>query len=60
MPPNWTKPYLDYLLNNILPDDPVIARKIEIKASHFSIREKQVYNIGFLTTWLRRIAHAEG
>lgn len=57
---DWTKRYLDYLLHDILPDDPAIARKIKIKVSQFFIREKQVYNKGFLTPWLRCIAYAEG
>nr|KAJ0219383.1 hypothetical protein LSAT_V11C300116830 [Lactuca sativa] len=36
------------------------ARKIKVKAPQFAIREKQLYKRGYLATWLRCIAHAEG
>lgn len=60
MPHDWTKPYLEYLLHDVLPDDRAISRKIKINAPQFSIREKQLYKRGYLALWLRCIAHAKG
>lgn len=39
MVPNWTKPFIDYLMHGILPDDPTEARKVKVKAPQLGLRD---------------------
>lgn len=36
--PDWTKPFMDYPLYGVFPDDPTEARKIKVKAPKFVVR----------------------
>lgn len=35
---DWTKPYMDYLLHGVLPDDLAEARKVKVKALQLTIK----------------------
>nr|KAJ0197575.1 hypothetical protein LSAT_V11C700351640 [Lactuca sativa] len=58
--PEWTKPYVDYLRQGVPPDDPEEARKVKIRASHFTIRDNQLCRRAYLSPWLKCISKEEG
>lgn len=51
----WMDPIADYLKDGKLPEDPIAARKIRIKAPQYSLKEGVLYRKGYLTPWLRCI-----
>lgn len=58
--PEWTKPYVDYLCHDVLPDNPEEARKVKIRASHFAIRDNQLYRRGYLNPSLKCVCKTKG
>lgn len=57
--PDWSIPFIDYLLHGVHPDDPTKARRIKIKAPQFVVRDTQLYKRGYLAQWLKRITNFE-
>jgi hypothetical protein len=51
----WMDPIVDYLRYGKLPEDPMAARKIKIKAPQYSLRQGILYRKGYLAPWLRCI-----
>ncbi|GKB73828.1 reverse transcriptase domain-containing protein [Tanacetum coccineum] len=51
--PSWMDPILNYLKIEALPNDTDEARKIRIKAPHYSLKGDVLYRKGYLTPWLR-------
>ena len=41
--PNWMTPYFDYLMNDILPEDDVDARKTKIKSLEYTFHNGTLY-----------------
>lgn len=41
--PDWTKPFIDYLIHGVLPVDPTEATKVKVKAPQFAVRDTQLY-----------------
>lgn len=57
--PDWTIPFVDYLLHGILPNDPIEDRRIKIKAPRFAVRDTQLYKRGYLAPWLKCVTDFE-
>ncbi|GAV86945.1 RVT_3 domain-containing protein [Cephalotus follicularis] len=51
--PNWMTPFINWLRNGILPEDPVEARKLVYRANRFQFRDGILYKRYFSFTWLR-------
>ncbi|GKB78110.1 reverse transcriptase domain-containing protein [Tanacetum coccineum] len=51
--PTWMDPIIHYLTNGTLPNDPIEARKVRIKAPSYSLKHDVLYRKGYLTPWLR-------
>lgn len=59
-PPDWTKPYLDFLHQGILLEDLEEAKHLKIKSPQFTVKGMQLYKTGYLASWLTCISHDEG
>ncbi|GKC63675.1 reverse transcriptase domain-containing protein [Tanacetum coccineum] len=46
-------PIINYLKDGRLPEDPVAARKIRVKAPQYSLKQGILYRKGYLTHWMR-------
>ncbi|GKF98411.1 reverse transcriptase domain-containing protein, partial [Tanacetum coccineum] len=60
----WMSDIVEYLKDGKLPDDPIAARRIRIKAPQYSLKSGILYRKGYLAPWLRGIGpnqaqHAE-
>ncbi|GAV57975.1 hypothetical protein CFOL_v3_01511, partial [Cephalotus follicularis] len=51
--PNWLTPFINWLRNGILPEDPVEARKLVCRANRFQFRDGILYKRSFSFPWLR-------
>ncbi|GAV87030.1 hypothetical protein CFOL_v3_30456, partial [Cephalotus follicularis] len=51
--PNWMTPFINWLRNGILPEDPVEARKLVYRANRFQFRDGILYKRSFSFPWLR-------
>nr|KAJ0200220.1 hypothetical protein LSAT_V11C600300410 [Lactuca sativa] len=60
LPPEWTMLFVHCLHQVVLQDDPEEAKKVKIRASHFSIGDNQLYRRGYLSPWLKCIYKVEG
>ncbi|GAV58200.1 hypothetical protein CFOL_v3_01734 [Cephalotus follicularis] len=45
---NWMTPFINWLRNGILPEDPVEARKLVYRANRFQLRDEILYKKVFL------------
>ncbi|GAV77506.1 RVT_3 domain-containing protein [Cephalotus follicularis] len=50
---NWMTPFINWLRNGILPEDPVEARKLVYRANRFQLRDENLYKRSFSFPWLR-------
>ncbi|GAV78088.1 RVT_3 domain-containing protein, partial [Cephalotus follicularis] len=57
--PNWMTPFINWLKDAILPEDPVEARKSVYRANKFQLREGVLYKRSFSFPWLRCLAPQE-
>ncbi|GJV50468.1 hypothetical protein Tco_1440680 [Tanacetum coccineum] len=51
----WMSAIVEYLKDRKLPDDPIAARRIQIKAPQYSLKSGILYRKGYLAPWLRCI-----
>ncbi|GJU56929.1 reverse transcriptase domain-containing protein [Tanacetum coccineum] len=51
----WMSAIVEYLKDGKLPDDPIAARRIRIKAPQYSLKSGILYRKGYLAPWLRCI-----
>ncbi|GAV73835.1 RVT_3 domain-containing protein [Cephalotus follicularis] len=57
--PNWMTPFINWLRNGILPEDPVEARKLVYRANRFQLRDVIPYKRSFSFPWLRFLTPLE-
>ncbi|GAV86323.1 RVT_3 domain-containing protein [Cephalotus follicularis] len=57
--PNWMTPFINWLRNGILPEDPVEARKLVYRANRFQFRDGILYKRFFSFPWLRCLNPSE-
>ncbi|GAV68297.1 hypothetical protein CFOL_v3_11800, partial [Cephalotus follicularis] len=57
--PNWMTPFINWLRNGILPEDPVEARKLVYRANRFQFRDGILYKRSFSFPWLRCLTPLE-
>ena len=58
--PEWTTPFIDYLLHRVLPDGPQEARKLKIRSPNYALKSGELYRRGYLVPWLKCIGREEG
>ena len=58
--PEWTKPYLDYLLSGIVPDDEVERRQLIRRAKGYTIISGVLYKRSTSGIFQRYISQDEG
>ncbi|GAV75196.1 RVT_3 domain-containing protein [Cephalotus follicularis] len=51
--PNWMTPFINWLRNGILPEDPAEARKLVYRSNRFQLRDGILYKSSFSFPWLR-------
>nr|GEU80968.1 reverse transcriptase domain-containing protein [Tanacetum cinerariifolium] len=51
--PTWMTQLVDYLKEDVLPEDKKEARKLRLKARQYELMEGGLYRRSFLTSWLR-------
>ena len=54
--PSWMDPIWDYIIDEILPDDPKEAAKITTRSARFTNHKGSLYKRGFFTPFLKCIA----
>ena len=54
--PTWMEPIWDYIIDEILPDDPKKAAKIGARSATFTNHKGSLYKRGFFTPFLKCIA----
>ncbi|GAV72417.1 RVT_3 domain-containing protein [Cephalotus follicularis] len=57
--PNWMTPFINWLKDAILPEDPAEARKLVYRANRFQLRKGILYKRSFLFPWMRCLAPLE-
>ncbi|GAV88468.1 RVT_3 domain-containing protein [Cephalotus follicularis] len=57
--PNWMTPFIYWLRDGILPEDPAEARKLVYRANRFQLREGILYKRSFSFPWMRCLAPQE-
>ncbi|GKF58691.1 reverse transcriptase domain-containing protein, partial [Tanacetum coccineum] len=50
---SWMTPIHEYLVSDLLPEDPKESRKIRVKAPQYKLIRGSLYQRSFYTTWLR-------
>ncbi|KAK1651348.1 hypothetical protein QYE76_069153 [Lolium multiflorum] len=58
--PAWTQPFLDYLINQNLPEDEVLARQIIRRARSYTIVEGQLYKRSTTGVFLKCVSNQDG
>ncbi|GJZ18207.1 reverse transcriptase domain-containing protein [Tanacetum coccineum] len=53
---SWMTPIHEYLVSDLLPEDPKESRKIRVKAPQYKLIRGSLYRRSFYTTWLRYVA----
>ena len=53
--PAWAQPYLDFLIQGVLPEDEVHARQIQHRIKAYTIINNRLYKRSTDGTYLRRI-----
>ena len=56
---DWTKPLLDYLINDVLPIDKLEARKIRLKASRYRVQQGVLFKLSSSGILLRCLSNHE-
>ncbi|GAV70379.1 RVT_3 domain-containing protein [Cephalotus follicularis] len=51
--PNWMTPFIDWLRNRIMPEDPSEARKLVYRANRYQLRDGILYKRSFSFPWMR-------
>ncbi|GAV73740.1 RVT_3 domain-containing protein [Cephalotus follicularis] len=57
--PNWMTPFINWLKNGILPEDPVEARKLVYRSNRFQLRDGILYKRSFYFPSLRCLTPLE-
>ncbi|GAV72761.1 rve domain-containing protein/RVT_3 domain-containing protein [Cephalotus follicularis] len=57
--PNWMAPFINWMRNGILPEDPAEARKLVYRANRFQFRDGILYKRSFSFPWLRCLNPSE-
>ncbi|GAV68100.1 rve domain-containing protein/RVT_3 domain-containing protein [Cephalotus follicularis] len=57
--PNWMTPFISWLRDGVLPEDPVEARKLVYRANRFQFRDEILYKRSFSFPWLRCLNPSE-
>ncbi|GAV65277.1 RVT_3 domain-containing protein [Cephalotus follicularis] len=57
--PNWMTPFINWLRNGILPEDPAEARKLVYRSNRFQLRDGILYKRSFSFPWLRCLTPLE-
>ncbi|GAV58100.1 RVT_3 domain-containing protein [Cephalotus follicularis] len=57
--PNWMTPFIIWLRDGILPEDPADARKLVYRANRFQFRDGSLYKRSFSFPWLRCLNPSE-
>ncbi|GAV73134.1 hypothetical protein CFOL_v3_16621, partial [Cephalotus follicularis] len=57
--PNWMTPFINWLRDAILPEDPVEARKLVYRANRFQLHDGILYKRFFSFPWLRCLTPSE-
>jgi hypothetical protein len=58
--PAWTKPYLDYLIDQKLPEDEVLVRQIARRARSYTIVDGQLYKRSANEFFLKCVSNEDG
>ncbi|KAK1630900.1 hypothetical protein QYE76_005215 [Lolium multiflorum] len=58
--PAWTQPFLDYLIDQKLPEDEVLARQIIRRARSYTIVDGQLYERSATGVFLRCVSNQDG
>ncbi|KAL2462231.1 Gypsy retrotransposon integrase-like protein 1 [Abeliophyllum distichum] len=56
---SWVDPIMNYLVKNILPEDPVEAKKMKVRATMFTMIDGQLYKWGFTIPYLKCLRPTE-
>ena len=56
----WMKPIIQYLEHEILPKDKLKARKLKIKAAHYSMYNGELYRRSLSHPWSKCVSPEEG
>ena len=57
---DWTKPIVEYLDSDVLPEDTKEARKIRMKAAQYSLQDGTLYRRSFSHPWSKCVSVEEG
>ncbi|KAK1617475.1 hypothetical protein QYE76_022992 [Lolium multiflorum] len=58
--PAWTQPFLDYLIDQKLPEDEVLARQIVRRARSYTIVDGQLYKRSATGVFLKCVSNQDG
>jgi len=58
--PDWTKPYLEFFINNKLPEDEVAARQLQRRAGAYTIINGELYKRSVAGIFMRCVTQEEG
>ena len=56
----WMKPIVQYLENGTLPEDKLQARKLRVKAAHYSMHNSELYRRSLSHPWSKCVSPEEG
>ena len=56
----WMKPIVQYLEHDTLPEDKLQARKLRVKAAHYSIHNGELYRRSLSHPWSKCVSPEEG
>ena len=56
----WIKPIIQYLEHDTLPEDKLKARKLRVKAAHYSMNNGELYRISLSHPWSKCVSPEEG
>ena len=56
----WMKPIVQYLEHGTLPEDKLQARKLRVKAAHYSMHNGELYRRSLSHPWSKCVSHEEG
>ena len=56
----WMKPIVQYLEHGTLPEDKLQARKLRIKAAHYSMHNDELYKRSLSHPWSKYVSPEEG
>ena len=56
----WMRSIIQYLEHGTLPEDKLQARKLRVKAAHYSMHNSELYRRSLSHPWSKCVSHEEG